>query len=312
MTENEIMGVLRQLQRGQNAAVSLHAEIGGTPGETPILRWAGSKKRLLSQLLLAAQSVDMARYIEPFMGSGALFLKLNPQSAVLSDINPHLIAAYEGVRDFPEQVWSLVMSWPVEDAFYYQLRAVRNELLTDIEQAARFVYLNRYCFNGVYRTNLKGQFNVARGQGNLGIPSWPIFRDFAHRLNLTTLTQCDFEVSLALAGAGDLVYIDPPYLAEGKRDRGEYGAGVFGPADLGRLLRAMKAADERGAKILMSYTPCKRVLDALSDWHVHQLSVMRNVSSKTTGRAVAAEIIVSNYEWNDAPGNEENSDCDCQ
>ena len=312
MTENEIMGILRQPHRDMNAIGSLHAEIGGTPGETPILRWAGSKKRLLSQLLQAARAADTVRYIEPFMGSGALFLKLNPQSAVLSDINPHLIAAYEGVRDFPEQVWSLVMSWPAEDTFYYQLRAVRDELLTDIEQAARFVYLNRYCFNGVYRTNQKGQFNVSRGQGNLGIPSWPVFRDFARRLNYTTLTQCDFEISLRLAGSGDLIYVDPPYLVEGKRDRGEYGAGVFGSADLDRLLHAIKAADARGAKILMSYTPCERVLDALDTWHVRQLSVMRNVSSKTTGRVTAAEIIVSNYEWNDVPGNEENQNCDCQ
>jgi DNA adenine methylase len=311
MLETEIVSILRNPSHGRSGKdVEQHPLIGGTPGETPILRWAGSKKRLLSHLIAAARVASADRYIEPFMGSGSVFLKLNPAKAILSDINPHLITAYKGVRDNPERVWSLVMSWPGDDAFYYQLRKLPDELLTDIEQAARFLYLNRYCFNGVYRTNLQGRFNVARGQGNLGIPSWEIIREFAAKLRDVTLSQCDFAVSIDQAKYGDLVYVDPPYLAEGKRDRGEYGAGVFGHADLNRLLDSLNRANQRGAKIIMSYTPCDIVLKALDNWHTSHVSVARNISSNTATRITTREIIISNYEWEDVPGDKTCSACD--
>jgi len=272
------------------------SQIGGVPGATPILRWAGSKKKLLPHLRAAAPT-SFRRYIEPFVGSGVLFLLLEPKSAILSDLNEHLIQAYEVVRSRPKKVWNLLMSWPATEEFYYSLRACEAESLDEFTRAARFIYLNRYCFNGVYRTNLDGNFNVSRGKGNLGIPEWPVFSAFADRLSAIKLKHCDFEKTVNRAGSNDFVYLDPPYAELGKRDRGEYGAGTFRSGDVTRLIESILRADERGAKILLSYSADQIDLRNLRGWHVHELTVMRNVSGFTGSRRHAHEVLISNYEW---------------
>jgi DNA adenine methylase len=273
-------------------------QIGGVPGKTPILRWAGSKKKLLPHLQ-AATPTSFKTYIEPFVGSGVLFLLLQPKAAILSDLNTDLIEAYESMRSRPKRVWDLLMSWPSSEEFYYELRSCQPNTLNKHTRAARFIYLNRYCFNGVYRTNQEGGFNVSRGKGNLGIPEWGIFREFAARIKSIDLQNCDFESTVNRAKKNDFVYLDPPYAELGKRDRGEYGPGTFRPIDVSRLLKAMLRADKRGAKILLSYSADQIDLDMLKGWYVHDIMVMRNVSGFTGSRRRAREILISNYEWND-------------
>lgn len=273
-----------------------HALIGGSPGTTPLLRWAGSKKKLLPTLR-SASPAKFTTYIEPFVGSGVLFLLLQPKKAILSDLNPHLVQAYEAVRAFPEVIWDILMGWPDSEEFYYELRAADISALDENARAARFVYLNRYCFNGVYRTNLQGNFNVARGKGNLGIPDWDIFEAFAARIKNVVLSNCDFESTIDRAKRGDFLYLDPPYAEPGKRDRGEYGVGTFKQADISRLLKAMKRADKRGVSVLLSYSAHQIDIAELRDWHVHPLTVMRNVSGFTGSRRQAHEVLISNYQW---------------
>lgn len=262
----------------------------------PILRWAGSKKRLLP-LLESATPEKFSRYIEPFVGSGVLFLKLNRSRAILGDINKDLIETYETVRDHYRAVWNRLDAMPESEDFYYELRAQSPHTLKAFDRAARFIYLNRYCFNGVYRTNRQGHFNVSRGKGHLYIPEYSVFKEFSARISNADLTCADFEVVVDRAGRGDFVYLDPPYAESGKRDRGEYGLGSFKEEDLYRLAGALLRADRRGAKILLSYTTSKVLRRELDGWKFFNVTVQRNVAGFASDRRVAEELLISNYEW---------------
>ncbi|MDT0137313.1 Dam family site-specific DNA-(adenine-N6)-methyltransferase [Acidovorax sp. PRC11] len=262
----------------------------------PLLRWAGSKKKLLP-VLLAAVPADAERYIEPFAGSAVLFLRLGAAHAVLSDLNESLIETYRVIQRCPRAVWERASMLGDTPEDYYAIRAVPREHLNVFERAAQFVYLNRYCFNGVYRTNRAGQFNVARGKGHLFMPDLNAFKAFAGRLREAELRCSDFEEILGEAATGDFVYLDPPYALGDKRDRGEYGCDAFREKDERRLIAALLAADRRGAKILLSYSPAATVLQALKKWRRHNLTVVRNVAGFTAARRSADEVLLSNYDW---------------
>lgn len=269
-------------------------EIVGTPGETPIIRWAGSKKKLLPALQLAAPK-SFNTYYEPFFGSGVFFLSLQPQQAVISDLNPHLIQAYEIIKEEPKLLWEAVNSISADHESYYDVRSLSWDLLDEVSRAARFIYLNRFCFNGVYRTNRQGGFNVSRGKGAIGIPSLDVFHSFSESLQNTSIHCADFEQIVSQASAGDFVYLDPPYIDLSKRDRGEYGADSFKFADLERLVQCVRKASERGVHILISYRDCPALISLLSDWYIERLTVQRSVSCSTTKRTKASEIFLSNY-----------------
>jgi DNA adenine methylase len=262
----------------------------------PILRWAGSKKKLLPTLMAAAPE-NYLRYVEPFAGSAVLYLRLDDTPALLGDINTDLIDTYETVRQHPKRVWSKVAAMSTKPDFYYELRAQDASRLGKLDRAARFVYLNRFCFNGVYRTNRQGQFNVSRGKGHLFVPEFEVFSSFADKLANASLFCGDFEAVVAQAGQGDFLYLDPPYSLEGKRDRGEYGLGTFREKDEDRLFDAVTQASDRGAQVLLSYSPSRRMLKRLPGWKVKRLDVARNVAGFTSARRTAKEVLVSNYDW---------------
>lgn len=262
----------------------------------PILRWAGSKKKLVP-LLSAATPRGFTRYVEPFVGSAVLFLKLGAKSALLGDMNVDLIDTYRTVRDHPRAVWNRVSSMGQEPAYYYALRSENPASLSVLDRAARFIYLNRFCFNGVYRTNRAGMFNVARGKGHLFVPGLNVFMEMAKALQRAELTCVDFESVVDRTVRGDFLYLDPPYALGGKRDRGEYGIGSFREPDESRLVDAIQKASKRGVKVLLSYTPSQNVTQRLDGWKVHDLSVARNVAGFAGSRRQAKEILVSNYDW---------------
>ncbi|MGH8507033.1 MAG: DNA adenine methylase [Stenotrophobium sp.] len=262
----------------------------------PILRWAGSKRKLLPFLESAAPA-RFSNYIEPFVGSGIYFLKLDTQRAVLNDLNDDLIESYRAVMRSPRSVWRRVAAMSTVKEFYYELRSVNPSQLSPVNRAARFIYLNRFCFNGVYRTNLQWQFNVSRGEGHLFVPSCEAFEHFALRLRRSNLLSLDFSEVLDDARRGSYCYVDPPYALEGKRDRGQYGVGTFREADESRLVDSLLRADRRGAKILMSYGHKASFLRQFPGWQVTHLSVDRKVASRVTDRASASEVLISNYRW---------------
>ncbi len=246
-------------------------------------------------MLLKAAPSTYNTYIEPFAGSAVPFLGFNPQTAVLADINTDVIQAYRQLKTSHRKLWWIISSLPITEEFYYELRSVQPDQLSPIERAARFIYLNRYCFNGVYRTNLKGEFNVSRGKGALGIPSLELFKGFSDRLKNTKLVNRDFETVIDSSRKNDFIYIDPPYIDSSKRDRGEYGLNSFKGRDLDRLISSLQRADSRGVSVMISYRDCPILQSQLSTWHQKSITVRRSVAQKTENRKPAEELLVTNY-----------------
>jgi DNA adenine methylase len=226
-----------------------------------------------------------------------LFLELAAPKAILGDLNSDLIDTYSIIRNHPRAVWNRISKMSHDPDFYYELRSIPPKSLKDLDRAARFVYLNRFCFNGVYRTNKQGNFNVPRGSGRLSVPDVKAFLDFSKSLENAKLECTDFESLVSKTKNGDFLYLDPPYALGEKRDRGEYGAGSFRENDEVRLISSIKAASDRGVQVLLSYSPSEFVIKRLKDWKIHRLSVSRSVAGFSDQRRNASEILVSNYKW---------------
>jgi DNA adenine methylase len=262
--------------------------------ERPILRWAGSKKKLLPLLRTVAPQ-KYRRYIEPFCGSICFYVDQRPSDAILSDNNGELIQFYKRLSLRPCHIGKMAHAMPVTEKFYYKIRDVELTSLTADEKAARFLYLNRFCFNGVYRTNKAGKFNVPRGKHMGGLPSIKEIEDFGRLIRSASFYAEDFEVVLDMAKQGDFVYLDPPYAGRDVRDRGEYGANAFKEIDISRLTEACRRASNRGAKILLSYADVSVIPELMNGWNIVKLSVPRSVSGFARGRTTVNEILVSNY-----------------
>ena len=269
----------------------------------PFLRWAGSKRKLLPQLIPYWGS-GHDRYVEPFAGSSALFFAIQPKRALLSDINPDLIQALKIIRKDPSAVYEQARKESVDQRNFYRLRALDPALLSPIARAARFFFLNRFCFNGLYRTNLNGQFNVpfaAQKTGNLAnqktgnLPPWEQFSTAASLLKRSTVRCGDFERVLRSAvRAGDFVYLDPPYAVGNRRIFRQYGADTFGIDDLHRLRAVLQMIEKRGAHFVLSYAYCREAKEAFGGWSSRRVYTHRNISGFARHRRRAAELIVTN------------------
>jgi len=259
------------------------------------IRWAGSKRKLLPVLRSLAPT-KFGTYIEPFCGSLSLFASIKPAKALVGDINEDLIAFYRILRWRPRKVAALTFQLPNSSETYYELRAQDPTELGSEARAARFLYLNRYCFNGVYRTNRQGKFNVARGAHMGGIPHEDELVAFAKLLRRVELQAADFVEVVDRSTRGDFVYLDPPYAGRDVRDRGEYGPQAFKIQDLERFHSSAEKAARRRAKVLISYADLPEVRKAFRGWQIEKIDVSRNVSGFAKGRSVVSELIIRNYD----------------
>ncbi|NPA58653.1 MAG: Dam family site-specific DNA-(adenine-N6)-methyltransferase, partial [Aquificae bacterium] len=180
----------------------------------PFVKWAGGKRQVVKTLMENLPD-SFGRYFEPFVGGGALLFELLPERAVINDINGELINAYTVIRDYPEELIESLKKHKNERDYYYKMRAILPDSLTPVERASRFIYLNKTCFNGLYRENSKGQFNVPFGRyKNPNIPDRENIMAVSHFLNSADVViyNLDYrEIVPPLARAGDFVYLDPPY-----------------------------------------------------------------------------------------------------
>jgi DNA adenine methylase len=260
----------------------------------PFLRWAGSKRKLLPQLL-GAVPCEIETYYEPFAGSACLFFALKPRSAVLSDINEELIRAYRVVKARPRRLWETIARMSTATEYYYYLRSLQPSRLDEMARAARFIYLSRFCFNGVFRTNKAGKFNVPRGRKTGDIPAEIEFRRCSQALRGATLVCGDFEQAVSTASMGDFVYLDPPYAKRRGRHRGEYGYNGFALTDVPRLARLLDALDKRKARFLMSYAFCSEIAPLMEAWNTRSVLVRRHVAGFSDERVRVREVLLSNY-----------------
>jgi len=259
----------------------------------PIIRWAGSKRKLLPELVKRVP-LEYERYIEPFCGSACLFFELPVKKAILSDINNELINAYKQLKK-DKAIREKLIAIPVSKDNYYRYRELKPETLTKVEQALRFLYLNRYCFNGIYRTNQSGKFNVPIGNRTGGFPDENTFDAVRKKLYKARLVSADYRKVLREAGEGDFVYIDPPY-SKSDKFTGEYGPGSFNASNLPDFINELDGLNSRGAKFLFSYRVCKVTAEELSKrYYVERVRVMRHISGFKKEWNEVEEILVKNY-----------------
>lgn len=264
------------------------------PRPKSFLRWAGSKKQLLP-ILKEFCHHDHVRYIEPFAGSACLFFDLQPENSILGDINVELIQAYEQIKSNITDLLFLLGQASNSKNEYYRLRAVQPELLSPPERAARFIYLNRYCFNGLYRTNLAGKFNVPYGGEKSGkLPSPELLMGCHRTLQNTTLVPGDFEKTLDLAQTGDFVYMDPPYSVASYRVFKEYTPAPFSKEDISRLRVWMDRLTDLGVEFLVSYADCQESEDLRKDYECRMVLTRRHIAGFVSKRKEISEVMISN------------------
>jgi DNA adenine methylase len=259
-----------------------------------VLRWAGSKRKLV-QVLTAQAPARFERYIEPFCGSACLFFSLRPTRAILGDQNSALIETYRILRRHPRLLTRAIRAFGGPEK-YYAVRSMSPQALTPIVAAARFVYLSRFCFNGVYRTNRDGAFNVPRGINTGNVPTDTEFYRTSIALRSAELRDCDFASCLKDVRAGDFVYLDPPYGSSTRDCYGEYGYDCFSEHDLGRLIRCLQDIDSVGAWFLLSFRASDDLARRVANFNTVEVDIRRHVAGFAHARGIAREVLVRNYD----------------
>lgn len=266
----------------------------------PFIKWAGGKRQLLDELTKGFPKFE--NYHEPFLGGGALFFRLEAEGrikkAYLNDSNPELINAYSVIKT---DVFGLMAelaspSYANNSTAYYKIRASNST--SRIERAARFIYLNKTAFNGLYRVNSKGGFNVPFGKY-----SNPKILDSENLLHVHRALQkdelyCgDFTNSLKHARKGDLVYFDPPYFPISKTSNfTSYTKASFSEKDQERLMRAVKALDSHGCYVLLSNSHSNFISDLYAEFEPEVVYASRAINCKGDKRGKIKELIVRNWE----------------
>jgi DNA adenine methylase len=266
---------------------------------TAFLRWVGGKRQLVQKLLpYFPDDVDDVHYHEPFAGAASLYFALSPRKATLSDLNGHLIECYKQIRDNYANVSSYLRRHERNnnESYYYAIRELYNRSAPGPAQAARFIYLNRTCFNGVFRVNTHGKFNVPFGD-----KPQPIFPDIhtlaqiSRVLQRTKLLVSDYEGALKQPKKSEFVYLDPPYPPlNGTAFFTHYTADRFGRDNQSRLAKVVRDLDKRGVRFLMTNADLPEIRKLYGGFTISELSVTRYVSCKGTRHRVG-ELVITNY-----------------
>jgi len=273
----------------------------------PFVKWAGGKRQLIP-ILNRNLPESFGTYYEPFLGGGALLFhilyKKNNQKCSVSDLNSDLVLAYTVIRDRPD---ALIISLKNHEknyqtdsnSYYYSVR--ESNPRSEIEKTSRLIFLNRTCFNGLYRVNSKGKFNVPIGKyANPNIVNEENIRSVSHILqsNRTSIKCRDFEAVLLDAKKGDLVYFDPPYQpVSTTANFTSYTNKDFTYDDLRRLAELCLRLDSKGCKVLLSNSDSKEVTDIFSEkpWKVTKIEANRSINSNSKKRTGHFELLIRNY-----------------
>ncbi len=262
----------------------------------PVLKWAGGKTRLLPELISRLPD-GWERYLEPFFGGGALFFRLQPSEALISDVNEELVNVYEQVRDHVDELIENLQHHLYEKAYYYRMRGADPARMTPLARASRTIYLNRTCFNGLYRVNRRGRFNVPIGRyKNPVICQEARLRACSALLKHTDLRRADYLDTIAGARAGDFIYLDPPYQPLSPTSSfTSYTAGAFTEEDQARLAEAVHGLADRGVRCMVSNSDTPLIRELYEGLRVDVVLCARAISRVASGRGPVREVIVRNY-----------------
>lgn len=274
-------------------------------GMKPLIKWAGGKRQILPQLV-SLMPERWNRYYEPFAGGLALLVELHNMgrlgSAVISETNPELYNLYRTVRDEPVVLSETIerMDFRNEGTFYYNMRDRFNTLIglegNEMERAAIFLYLNRHGFNGLWRVNRKGKFNVPFGSYlNPQLPEMEEILNFSTLLKRVEILNEDFQVAVEDAREGDFVYFDPPYVPVSRTSSfTDYTAEGFEISDQERLFETCQNLNRKGISFLMSNSSSEKISELFGGYNIIKVEARRSINSNSSKRNGHTEFIVSN------------------
>lgn len=263
----------------------------------PFLKWAGGKGQLIRQYAPFFPS-NFETYYEPFLGGGAIFFHLLPTRSVLADINPELVNVYRCIRDHVSDVMGILREHQQRHSteYYYQMRATTK--LSNIERAARLIYLNRTCFNGLYRENSRGEFNVPIGRyKNPRVCNTELLRTVSTTLKTAKIEVRPFDAVLEDAKTSrDFVYFDPPYHPISSTSNfTAYSRYAFNHEDQIQLRNTFAELAKRGVKVMLSNSDCPFIRDLYRDYNIHNIVANRAINSNARKRGKITEILVTSY-----------------
>jgi len=269
---------------------------------TPIVKWAGGKRQLLP-VIVQNRPKMFTRYFEPFVGGGAVLFHLQPENALVNDVNEELINLYRVIKENIDALIEALKKHKNEEAWFYEVRnqdrdkAYRRR--SSVERAARIHYLNKTCYNGLYRVNSAGQFNAPFGRyKNPNIVNEKNLRALHRYLNTSRIEilNVDFSAALKQAGNGDFVYLDPPYdpVSESANFT-NYSKNGFGRSEQERLKETCDDLHKRGVHFLLSNSATAFIKELYKDYDIQIVRAKRAVNSKGDKRGEVEEVLVKNY-----------------
>lgn len=263
---------------------------------SPFLKWAGGKGRLLAQFEDLFPK-HFNRYFEPFVGAGAVFFHLDPQRAVLSDTNPDLVACYRVLQQDVDSLIELLRMYRYDRDFYYHVRELDPAHLSHVQRAARMIFLNKTCFNGLWRVNRRGQFNVPFGDyKNPKILNEDNLRAVSATLQGVDIHLRPFQDIENEARANDFVYMDPPYHpVSATSSFTSYGADDFRPDDQRHLAETFRKLDAKGCKLMLSNSDTPFIRELFDGYRIEQVWAARAINRDASKRGAVSEVVVLNY-----------------
>lgn len=272
---------------------------------SPIVKWAGGKTQLLGKLTALMPTEEITTYCEPFLGGGAMLFNIKPRVAYVNDINAGLMNVYSIIRYFPEALIAELRGYENTSEFFYKIRdldrnAERFVALSPVKQAARFIFLNKTCFNGLYRENRQGQFNVSYGKyKNPDFVNANGICAVSQYFNAANIyfTSMDFAEVIKVLPAGAFVYLDPPYdpISETANftDYTRYG---FTRNDHIRLRQCCDEMTARGIKFMLSNSNTDFIRQLYSEYNITKISARRVINCNGEGRGTVTELVIRNYQ----------------
>lgn len=269
----------------------------------PFLKWVGGKRQLMPAIKELIPK-NYTNYYEPFIGGGAVLFDLQPKNAVINDFNEELINVYQTIKENPEELISDLKTHKNESDYFYDLRALDREdnfeNLSNIKKASRVIYLNKTCYNGLYRVNNSGEFNSPFGRyKNPNIVNETTIRAVSKYLNTNKITilNGDFEEALKGIKKGSFVYFDPPYhpVSASSNFTG-YVQGGFDIYEQVRLRDLCNKLNEKGINFLLSNSATQFIEDLYEDYKISYVKANRSINSNAKKRGEIDEVLIRNYE----------------
>ena len=301
---NVTLETIERLSQALQIKTSLLLE--ETKALRPFVKWAGGKTQLLERLH-AYMPETYNNYFEPFIGGGSFFLNIAPKKATINDFNAELVCAYKCFQndELFESLKNELKKHEVNhsEEYYYQIRSMDKKerflTLPIYVRAARMIYLNKSCFNGLYRVNSKGFFNVPSGRKKKVVTfdedNFDSLREY-FRNNDIMILNGDFEDAVKNAKAGDFVYFDPPYdVIENKNSFTSYAKNDFGKDEQIRLAKLYKRLSDKGVFVMLSNHNTAFINELYKDFNIHVVNAKRMINSKADGRGDVEEVIITNY-----------------